>query len=113
MKVLLFVLAAIASASAQSEGWCRCAAFVTYQYTEMMVYESAEIPIDNCVDDAKQCKNACTTQLNTMSDSGNLWYLTTTGTTVGQNVCTYLADHWVFFVHNHRVYGYYEICGGA
>merc|ERR1711915_831997 len=113
MKVLLLVLAAIASASAQTEGWCRCAAFVTYEHSEIMVYESDEIVIDDCVDDAKQCKNACTNQLNTMSNQGDLWYLNSNGITVGQEICTYMADHWFFFVHNHRVYGYYEICGGA
>ncbi|KAK7077172.1 hypothetical protein SK128_018602 [Halocaridina rubra] len=114
MKGLLLLLAAIvASTSAQSEGWCRCAAFVTYEHTEAMVYESAEIPITDCVDDAKECKNACVNQLNTMSNNGDLWHLTESGITVGQSICTYLADIWHFFVHNHRVYGYYEICGGA
>ncbi|KAK7077175.1 hypothetical protein SK128_018605 [Halocaridina rubra] len=113
MKVLLLLLATVALASVQSEGWCRCAAFVTYEHSEIMVYESDEIQIDNCVDDAKQCKNACVNQMNTESNNGDLWYLDASGQTIGQQICTYLADRWFFFLHNHRVYGYYEICGGA
>merc|ERR1711911_131025 len=113
MRVLVLLLAMAAAASAQSEGWCRCAAFVTYEHSEIMVFESPEVPITDCVDDAKQCQTKCVAELNELSDNGNLWYLTEQGITVGQQVCTYLAEHWFFIMHNHRVYGYYEVCGGA
>merc|ERR1711915_117234 len=110
----LILLALVAGASAQGTGaWCRCAAFITFENTEFMVYESAEVPIDDCQDDAKQCKNACTAQINELSDNGNLWYLQESGETVGQTICSDLASPFVPFVHNHYVYGYFEVCGGA
>nr|XP_027224277.1 uncharacterized protein LOC113816403 isoform X3 [Penaeus vannamei] len=113
MKVLLLVFALVAAVSAQTEPWCRCAAFVTYEHSEIRVFEAPEITIDSCVDDAKQCKNACTKELNDMSDNGNMWLVQENGLTVGQNICTYMADHFFYFIHNHRVYGYFEVCGGA
>ncbi|XP_047483859.1 uncharacterized protein LOC125035470 [Penaeus chinensis] len=113
MKVLLLVFALVAAVSAQTEPWCRCAAFVTYEHSEIMVYEAPEVTIDSCEDDAKQCKNSCAKELNTMSNNGDLWLELDSGITVGQYICTYLADHFFFWMSNHKVYGYYEVCGGA
>lgn len=42
-------------------------------------------------------------QLNDMSDNGNMWLVQENGLTVGQNICTYMADHFFYFIHNHRV----------
>ncbi|XP_042882676.1 uncharacterized protein LOC122259798 [Penaeus japonicus] len=112
MKVLLLVFALVAAVSGQTEPWCRCAAFVTYEYTEMMVYEAPDIIIDSCQDDANQCKDACANELNTLSGNGDLWLLQESGVTIGQTICTALADHFLFWVVNHRVYGYFEVCGG-
>ncbi|XP_069987038.1 uncharacterized protein [Penaeus vannamei] len=113
MKVLLLVFALVAAVSAQTEPWCRCAAFVTYEHSEIMVFEAPEVTIDSCVDDAKQCKRACATELNTLSNNGDLWFMQENGLTVGQDICSYLAGHFFFWMRNHRVYGYYEVCGGA
>ncbi|XP_068234454.1 uncharacterized protein [Palaemon carinicauda] len=114
MKVFLLLLATIAVASAQSEPWCRCAAFVTYEYMEMMVYEFPEVIIDSCEDDgAKQCKNRCIKELNEATNNGDLWYMTDMGFSVGQYICADLMRHTIYFLHNHVVYGYYEVCGGA
>ncbi|XP_068234036.1 uncharacterized protein [Palaemon carinicauda] len=114
MKVALLLLATIAAASAQLEPWCRCAAFVTYEYMEMMVYEAPEVIIDSCeADGAKQCKNRCIKELNEISYDGDLWAMTEKGITVGQHVCTHLSRFFITFFHNHVIYGYYEVCGGA
>ncbi|XP_069987035.1 uncharacterized protein [Penaeus vannamei] len=112
MKVLLLAFALVASVSAQTEPFCRCAAFVTYKNSEVMVYEAPKVIIDSCQDDAEQCKEACVTELNTLSNNGDLWLLQESGVTVGQTICSRLADHFVFWISNHRVYGYYEVCGG-
>ncbi|XP_064096412.1 uncharacterized protein LOC135208219 [Macrobrachium nipponense] len=113
MKVALLLLATLAAVSAQSEPWCRCAAFVTYEYTEMMVYEAPEVTIDSCQDDVKQCKNRCSKELAELTNDGDLWSLTAEGITVGQHICSNLLRHLIYFLHNHKIYGYYEVCGGA
>ncbi|XP_042874552.1 uncharacterized protein LOC122254762 [Penaeus japonicus] len=113
MKVLLALLALVAAASAQTEPWCRCAAFITHDHSEVMVFEAPEVTIDSCVDDAKQCRTSCARELNTLSDNGNLWLMQDSGITIGQDICTYLSDRFVFFVHTKTVYGYFEVCGGA
>ncbi|XP_076056201.1 uncharacterized protein LOC143034139 [Oratosquilla oratoria] len=110
--VLALFVGLSASVSGQTEPWCRCAAFVTYQHSEVMVYEAPEVIIESC-DNASICKNQCAEQLNSISDYGDLWSIGDSGLTVGQGICDYLKDHFMFFVHNHRVYGYYEVCGGA
>merc|ERR1712226_433210 len=113
MKAVFLLLAAlVASASADVEPWCRCAAFVTYQYSELMVYEAPEVTITSC-DDAAACKASCYNELDTMTNGGNLWTMTTDGITVGQHICSYLADRYIFWMSDHKVYGYYEVCGGA
>ncbi|XP_045106760.1 uncharacterized protein LOC123501806 [Portunus trituberculatus] len=112
MKTFLLLLAVAAAANAQSEAWCRCAAFITYNRNEMMVHEAPEIPINSC-DDANQCKQKCVAEINEVSYDGDLWHMLEDGYTVGQHVCTELADRFVFFVVGHKVYGYYEVCGGA
>ncbi|XP_050732119.1 uncharacterized protein LOC127006334 [Eriocheir sinensis] len=106
------LLALAASVSGQSEGWCRCAAFISYNRVEMMVYEAPEAPIDNC-DAVNQCKNRCVTEMDELSFGGDLWHVTNSGLTVGQEMCTTLADHYVFYISDHKVYGYFEVCGGA
>ncbi|XP_047483581.1 uncharacterized protein LOC125035320 [Penaeus chinensis] len=113
MKVLLLALAFAASASAQSEPWCRCAVFVTYKNSEVMVFEAPEITISSCEDEAKMCRNSCVNELNEMSNNGDLWAVQESGSTVGQYICQYLADHYFFSINNHKVYGYNEVCGGA
>ncbi|XP_042232077.1 uncharacterized protein LOC121872971 [Homarus americanus] len=114
MKVVLLMLATIAAVSGQTEPWCRCAAFVTYEYYEIMVHEEPEIPIDSCdANGALQCKTTCADNLDTLSDNGNLWKLMDSGLTIGQDICSELADHFTFFLYNHKVYGYFEVCGGA
>ncbi|XP_068234039.1 uncharacterized protein [Palaemon carinicauda] len=114
MQVFLLLLASAAFASAQAEPWCRCAAFVTYEHTEIMVYEAPEIAIETCdAAGADDCKAGCVAELTAASDNGDLWHITDDGQTVGQYICSYLADHRFFSIYNHRVYGYYEVCGGA
>ncbi|KAG7176575.1 hydroxypyruvate isomerase-like [Homarus americanus] len=74
MKVVLLMLATIAAVSGQTEPWCRCAAFVTYEYSEIMVYEEPEIPIDSCdANGALQCKTTCAD--NTMKVAANLSFM--------------------------------------
>ncbi|XP_037788426.1 uncharacterized protein LOC119583799 [Penaeus monodon] len=112
MKVLLLVFAIVAAVSAQTEPRCRCAAFITFEFDEMMVYEAPEIAIDSCQDDAGQCKTACLTELNTLSNNGDLWLVQENGVTVGQSICSFLANYNINWIVNHRVYGYFEVCGG-
>ncbi|XP_076056268.1 uncharacterized protein LOC143034212 [Oratosquilla oratoria] len=109
---LALLAAVVAAVSGQTEPWCRCAFFVTNSYAEVMVYELPEVPIDSC-ENSRACKTRCTTDLNASSDYGNLWYLLEDGQTTGQKICTLMRDHFIFFLHNRRVYGYYEVCGGA
>ncbi|XP_066972842.1 uncharacterized protein [Macrobrachium rosenbergii] len=114
MQVLLLLLSSVAIASAQTEAWCRCAAFVTYEHTEIMVYEAPEVTITACdAVAAEECKAGCVAELSVASDNGDLWHITEDGITIGQYICSYLAKQLFFYLHNHRVYGYYEVCGGA
>merc|ERR1712071_334777 len=104
--------ALVAAVSAQSEGWCRCAAFITYNRNEMMVHDGAEIPINSC-DESGTCMNKCVAEINEMSAGGDIWHMTEAGITIGQSVCSELAGHFIFYVLGHKIYGYYEVCGGA
>ncbi|XP_064096480.1 uncharacterized protein LOC135208307 [Macrobrachium nipponense] len=59
---------------AQSETWCRCAVFATFEFAQEMVWEGEEIAIDSCEDEAQQCKNSCVNQVS--SDRLHLsWFL--------------------------------------
>ncbi|XP_068234037.1 uncharacterized protein [Palaemon carinicauda] len=113
MKVVLLLLAAIAAANAELEPWCRCAAFVNYEFVQMMVFETADVIIDSCDADVDKCRSRCAEQLNEASNNGDLWYMTEDGITVGQYLCSYLMRHLVTYFYNNVVYGYYEVCGGA
>ncbi|XP_066971877.1 uncharacterized protein [Macrobrachium rosenbergii] len=112
MKLALVLLALVVAVSAQKEPWCRCGAFITYDDDEAMVYEAPEITIDSCQDDAKECKTSCVTELKQLSNDGDMWYKLPSNKTVGQYICETLTGLHYDFVHNHIVYGYYEVCGG-
>ncbi|XP_068234453.1 uncharacterized protein [Palaemon carinicauda] len=112
MKLAVVFIALVAAARAQqNEAWCRCAAFITNDDDETMVYEYPEIPIDSC-EDHKKCKNKCITEFNEYSGYGDMWAMTDGGITVGQSICDTLTGLHHPYVHNHYVYAYYEVCGG-
>ncbi|XP_068234028.1 uncharacterized protein [Palaemon carinicauda] len=113
MKIAIVLLALVAAACAAQNGeaWCRCGAFLTYRDTQALAYELPEITIDYC-DQHNRCKNECITAIDEFSHYGDLWAMTPEGKTVGQLICENLTGIDWTGVHNHRVYGYYEVCGG-
>ncbi|XP_064096410.1 uncharacterized protein LOC135208217 [Macrobrachium nipponense] len=111
MKLAFVLLALVAAVCGQQEPWCRCGAFITFDDDEAMVYEMPEVTIDSC-ENHKQCKNSCTKEMNNYSHYGDLWAMTPLNKTVGQAICETLTGLSYDFVHNHYVYGYYEVCGG-
>ncbi|XP_068234452.1 uncharacterized protein [Palaemon carinicauda] len=112
MKLAIVLLALVAAVSAQqNEAWCRCGAFITSDDVETMVYEFPEIPLTSC-EEHNKCKNKCVTEINEFSHYGDMWEITPEGKTVGQFICETLTGLSYDFVHNHYVYGYYEVCGG-
>ncbi|XP_068234030.1 uncharacterized protein [Palaemon carinicauda] len=112
MKIAIVLLALVAAAcAAQNEAWCRCGAFLTYNDAQSLVYELPEIHIDSC-DQHSKCKNECIKAMDEFSHYGDLWAMTPEGKTVGQLICESLTGIDWTGVHNHRVYNYYEVCGG-
>ncbi|XP_068234032.1 uncharacterized protein [Palaemon carinicauda] len=112
MKFAVVFIALVAAARAQqNEAWCRCAAFITGDDDETMVYEYPEIPIDSC-EEHNKCKNKCITEFNEYTTYGDMWAMTPEGITVGQTICNTLTGLDKTYVHNHYVYCYYEVCGG-
>ncbi|XP_063876584.1 uncharacterized protein LOC135109254 [Scylla paramamosain] len=104
-------LVLFALSSAQTDvGWCRCGSFVSSRHMEIMVLELPEITINDC-DSHNQCKNACSKEINTMTNNMDLWS-TVDGETVGQYFCNELFQHGFFWIHNSYIHGYYEVCGG-
>merc|ERR1712126_16301 len=113
MKVLVFLLAAIVASVSGQEAYCRCAAFTTHEHSELRVYEGPTLPVTSCDTDHDLCKDSCYDYLDELTDGGDLWRIQQDGQTVGQHICSYMASHFIFFIHNKMAYGYYEFCGGA
>ncbi|XP_042882681.1 uncharacterized protein LOC122259801 [Penaeus japonicus] len=112
IAVLLFVaLFALTRAQDPQEPWCNCAAFVSYEHSEIKVYQGPVINLNHC-DHTDQCKVACVAELESLTNNGDLFY-EVDGQTVGQYICTSLADNMFFVMNNKYVYGYFEVCGGA
>ncbi|XP_066971876.1 uncharacterized protein [Macrobrachium rosenbergii] len=115
MKVALLLLGLAAAVLVQGEPWCRCGVFITFSDEEEMVYAIDDIAIESCDDVAETCKNGCASQINALTNNGDLWYVTPSNVTVGQIICTKLATahhHHHHYVHNHYAYGYYGVCAG-
>jgi len=109
----IFFAAFVAAANAQElEVWCRCAAFATYSDSQKMVWEGDEVSATTCDSSVNECRDACAAQINAGSNNGDLWYVTEVGTTVGQQICESLVALDSQYVHNHRIYGYFQLCGG-
>ncbi|XP_068234034.1 uncharacterized protein [Palaemon carinicauda] len=109
---LAIVLLALAAVGSAEDSFCRCGAFITYSDDQAMVYLAPELPIDSCEDDAQLCRDSCSKELKDMSHGGDMWHVAPSGKTVGQHICETLTGLHYDFVHNHVVYGYYEVCGG-
>merc|ERR1712002_186911 len=105
------VLFAATFANGQTEPWCRCALFVSSPFSEIMAYQLPELPIDTC-DSRETCKKLCSDEIDTMTNGIDLWS-EVNGQTVGQYICEELNKHFFFIIHNSKIHGYFELCGGA
>merc|ERR1711915_694675 len=115
MKIALLLLGLAAAVSVQGEAWCRCGLFITMPDEQEMVYAINDIVIQSCYDVAEMCKTGCASQLNALTNNGDLWYVTASNETVGQIICTALATaehHQHHYIHNHYAYGYHGVCAG-
>ncbi|XP_063613081.1 uncharacterized protein LOC134786422 [Penaeus indicus] len=108
LSAVFFVLA---SAQDPQEPWCNCAAFVSYEHSEIKVYQGPLINLSHC-DYTDRCKELCVAELRNLTNSGDLFF-EVDGQTIGQYICNNLADIGFVAMHNKYVYGYFEVCGGA
>ncbi|XP_037788425.1 uncharacterized protein LOC119583798 [Penaeus monodon] len=108
LSLVFFVLA---STQDPQEPWCNCAAFVSYEHSEIKVYQGPLINLSHC-DYTERCKELCVAELRNLTNSGDLFF-EVNGQTVGQHICTNLVDIGFVAMQNKYVYGYFEVCGGA
>ncbi|XP_047483756.1 uncharacterized protein LOC125035420 [Penaeus chinensis] len=113
MKAVTLLVALSLRLASGETPWCTCAPFVSFEHTEVMVYNSHEIKINDCENDKRKCNNECNAYLSSNTNEGDLWYAIN-GATVGQHVCSYVFQHDLMpFLMHKMVYGYYQVCGGA
>ncbi|ROT68237.1 uncharacterized protein [Penaeus vannamei] len=113
MKAVLLLVALSLGLASGEPAWCTCAPFVSFEHSEIMVYNSHETTINDCVNDVIVCRNYCTNYFGTTTNNGDLWFYTS-GNTVGGHLCDYVFknDLMPFLMHK-TVHGYYQVCGGA
>ncbi|XP_042879843.1 uncharacterized protein LOC122258136 [Penaeus japonicus] len=104
-----FVLLALlsATATAQLAAPCRCGAFVTLDASEVMLYELPPVEVNSC-DQNKACQNRCFLEFEQLSGGGDLDFVTSTNSSVGQVLCDAAGTA----VETKFVYAYSEICDG-
>ncbi|KRY96916.1 hypothetical protein T11_4388 [Trichinella zimbabwensis] len=109
--VILLVILSLGLASGETS-WCTCAPFVSFEHTEIMVYNSYETTLDDCKNKEK-CNKDCNEYFGANTNDGDLWHFVN-GATVGQHLCNYVFQNDLMPVLMHKmVYGYYQVCGGA
>ncbi|XP_042879840.1 uncharacterized protein LOC122258133 [Penaeus japonicus] len=97
----------IAAATSQQVAPCRCGAFVTTNSSEVMLYELPPIEVHSC-DQSHPCQNRCFEEFEVLSGGGDLDFVTSTNSSVGQVLCDAAGTA----VDKQYVYAYSELCDG-